>query len=122
SAAGVAQALDPELALLQERYRDEVHAAIKRALMGLNAEEQQLLRFYYVDKLTLSKIAVVYKVGVTTIFRRLEAATNGGLGRVRRALAERLALSSEGLDALLLPVRDSLDFSLSQVLLPIPGR
>jgi RNA polymerase sigma-70 factor (ECF subfamily) len=118
----VAQALDPELAVLQERYRDEVHAAIKRALAELNQEERQLLRFYYVDKLTLNKIALMYRVGVSTIFRRLEAATSGVLERVRRDLVDRLAISSHALDTLLRHVHDSLDLSLSQVLQPIASQ
>jgi RNA polymerase sigma-70 factor (ECF subfamily) len=115
----VAQAIDPELALLQQRHREDVHAAIKRALTELDDGERQLLRFYYVDKLTMSQIAMLYKVGVSTVFRRLEAATDGTLKRVRQDLEQRLALSPAGLDSLLRLVNETLDLSLSRVLLPV---
>jgi RNA polymerase sigma-70 factor (ECF subfamily) len=118
---GVAQALDPELAVLKERYRDEVNGAVKRSLALLDADQRQLLRFYYVDKLTMSKIAAHYKVGISTVFRRLEAATSGVLDRVRGDLSARLSLSTQGLDSLLRGAHDSLSLSLSEVLAASPA-
>jgi RNA polymerase sigma-70 factor len=122
STTGVTQALDPELALLLQRYRDDVHGAIKRAFAEIDRDDCQLLRFYYLDKLTLNRIAALYKVGISTVFRRLEAATRGVLTRVRSDLSERLGISSQGIDTLLRHVHDSLDVSLSQVLLPIQSQ
>jgi RNA polymerase sigma-70 factor (ECF subfamily) len=109
------QMLSPELAMIKERHKDEIHAAIKRALGQLGREERLLLRFYYVDNLTLNKLAVLNKVAVSTIFRRLEAATQAVLEGVRSELVERLQLSEDSLDSLLRDVHSSMDLNLSKL-------
>jgi RNA polymerase sigma-70 factor (ECF subfamily) len=113
--------LAPESLLARAQHRDEVMAALQRALAALDPEERLLLRYYYADGLTLSKIAVLLRVSVTTVFRRLTAATESVLDGVRAELRDRLGLSSDSLDSLLRDVRGEIDLSLSQMLGRDPG-
>jgi RNA polymerase sigma-70 factor (ECF subfamily) len=108
--------LGPESLLFRAHHRDEVTAALQRALAALGPDERLLLRYYYADGLTLSKVAVLQKVSVTTVFRRLTAATEAVLTAMRADLGTRLGLSTESLDSLLRDVREEIDLSLSQML------
>ncbi len=110
------QLLDPAIALLRQRHMPEIDAALRRAIAALDSRERLLLHFYYVDGLTLAKIAALERVGTSTVFRRMNAATQTVLASVKQELTDKLQLSSQSLDSLLGHVRDDIDLSLSQVL------
>jgi RNA polymerase sigma-70 factor (ECF subfamily) len=110
------QLLDPEIALLRQRHMPEIDAALRRAIAALDPKERLLLHFYYVDGLTLAKIAALERVGVSTVFRRMNATTQAVLSRIKHELTDKLQLSIDSLDSLLRHVRDDIDLSLSQVL------
>jgi RNA polymerase sigma-70 factor (ECF subfamily) len=110
------QLLDPAIALLRQRHMPEIDAALRRAIAALDAKERLLLHFYYVDGLTLAKIAALERVGTSTVFRRMNAATQTVLASVKEELGDKLQLSSQSLDSLLGHVRDDIDLSLSQIL------
>jgi RNA polymerase sigma-70 factor (ECF subfamily) len=110
------QLIDPEIAMMKERHRTNINAALQRAVARLDAKDRLLLRFYYVDNLTLAKIATLQRMGVSTVFRRLSAATQAVLSGVREELAERLQLSKDSLDSLIREARQEIDLSLSQLL------
>jgi RNA polymerase sigma-70 factor (ECF subfamily) len=107
---------DPEVALLRQRYMPEIDTALRAAIAALDPRERLLLHFYYVDGLTLAKIAALERVGTSTIFRRITAATQSVLKAVKSELSDKLQLSAGSLDSLLRHVRDDIDLSLSQVL------
>jgi RNA polymerase sigma-70 factor (ECF subfamily) len=108
--------LDPEIVLLRQRYMPEIDGALRRAIAALEPKDRLLLNFYYVDGLTLAKIAALERVGTSTVFRRLSAATQTVLASMKDELALRLQLSTESLDSLIRHVQDDIDLSLSQVL------
>lgn len=108
--------IDPEIALLRQRHMPEIDAALRRAIAALEPRERLLLHFYYVDGLTLAKIAALEKVGVSTVFRRMTAATQAVLASIKTELVDKLNLSIDSLNSLLRHVRDDIDLSLSQVL------
>lgn len=116
AAEPLAQMLDPEMALLYERHKQEVTGALERAIAGLEPEARLLLRFYYADQLTISRIAAIKGVGLATVHRRLTAATEAVLAGVRGDLSDRLQLSTGSLDSLLRGVQSQIDLSLSQLL------
>ena len=111
-----AQLLDPEIHLLRERYMPEIDAALRRAIAALDAKGRLLLQFYYVDGLTLAKIAAVERVSTSTVFRRMTAATRAVLSEMKKELSTRLQISTQSLDSLIRCVQDDIDLSLSQVL------
>jgi RNA polymerase sigma-70 factor (ECF subfamily) len=108
--------LDPQLAIVKRRYEVDIGGALQRALAGLDCDDRLLLRYHYVDRLTLAKIAVLQKTSVSTIFRRLSAVAEAVRVSVKQDLGERLRLSTESLDSLLRIVRDDIDLRLSQLL------
>jgi RNA polymerase sigma-70 factor, ECF subfamily len=116
SSSQLAELLDPALVIVQERHQEEIQAALKSALDKLDSDERLLLRFYYVDRLTLSQIARLHDVSISTVFRRMEGATGGVLDRVRQEIGKRLQLSTESLDSLLNNIHISLSGSLTQLL------
>jgi RNA polymerase sigma-70 factor (ECF subfamily) len=108
--------LDPAVALLRQRHTPEIDAALQRAIAALEPRARLLLQFYYIDGLTLSAIAAVERVGASTVFRRLHAATEAVLAQVKHELTERLALSADSLDSLIRHVQDDIDLSISGAL------
>jgi RNA polymerase sigma-70 factor (ECF subfamily) len=112
----IASLLDPAVALLRQRHTPEIDAALQRAIGALEPRARLLLQFYYIDGLTLSAIAAVERIGTSTVFRRLHAATEAVLAAVKRELADRLALSADSLDSLIRHVQDDIDLSISGVL------
>ena len=58
---------DPELAILKRKYRTEFKTAFQDAFQVLNAEDRNLLRYYYVTDLTLVQIANITGVKHNTI-------------------------------------------------------
>ena len=108
--------LDPEVALLKHQYAPEIDRALRRALARLEPRERLLLHFYYVDGLTLAKIATLERVGTTTVFRRLNAASQKVLSGLRADLAKRLKLSTQSIDSLIRQVQQEVMLSFSQIL------
>ena len=54
-----------------------LNAATDAALTALSGEERSILAFYFLDNLTLAKIAVILRVHESTISRRLEKLVSG---------------------------------------------
>ncbi|HTE55133.1 MAG TPA: sigma-70 family RNA polymerase sigma factor [Kofleriaceae bacterium] len=108
--------LDPEVALLRQQYAPEIDQALRRAIARLEPGERLLLHFYYVDGLTLARIAAVEHVGTTTVFRRLSAASKKVLAAVRADLSARLHLTTSSLDSLIRHVHHDVELSFSQIL------
>lgn len=112
----LAPELAPELAMLRRRHRGEIDAALRRAIAALAPRERLLIQLYYVDGLTLARIAAIERTATATAFRRLQAATRAVLAGVKCELFARLQLSADSLDSLIRHVQGDLDLSLSQVL------
>jgi RNA polymerase sigma-70 factor (ECF subfamily) len=107
---------DPEVALIKAHHQADISAALQRAVERLEPADRQLLRFYYVESLTLARIAVLQDIGVSIVFRQLTAATKALLAAVKTDLAERLGLSPESLESLLRDVQQGMTASLTQLL------
>jgi RNA polymerase sigma-70 factor (ECF subfamily) len=108
--------LDPELALLEERWRDRIGAALREALAGLEPRERALLRHRIVDGLGTESIGVVFGVHRTTAARWIEAA----LARLHRDAHERLrttaGISAQELASLVTLMRSRLEVSVGGLL------
>jgi RNA polymerase sigma-70 factor (ECF subfamily) len=110
------QLLDPELKMLKERHNALIQGTLERALAELDASDRLRLRYYYVDRLTLTKIAALEQAGVSTVFRRLDATTKALLAAIKRELAERLQLSGDSIDSLIRGVGSHIHLSLGRFL------
>ncbi|MFP2934705.1 hypothetical protein ACLESO_58275 [Pyxidicoccus sp. 3LG] len=107
---------DPELALMQERYRPAFRAAFAEALSGLSPRDRNLLRLGLVQNLGVEALGTLHQVHASTISRWLARARQSLLEDTRAGLARRLALSPSQLDSLLRVMDASLAVSLSSLL------
>lgn len=103
---------DPTLAVLRERYRDVARAAIATAVAGLPARQRTVLRQYYVDELTIDRLAAIYRVDRATTARWLVAARAAILEGTRVALGTELGGSTTEIDSILNLVGSGLELSL----------
>src|SRR5262249_42757155 len=79
---------DPELDYIKARYREPFEAAFTEALGALDAQQRNVLRYYFVDGLTLEKIGALYSVNRSTILRWIGASQRRLMQGMRRRLRE----------------------------------
>jgi RNA polymerase sigma-70 factor (ECF subfamily) len=114
----VADAPDPELALLQRQYGTEFRAAFRAAFVSLTARERNLLRHHIIDRLGIDGIAALYGVHRATAARWLARARSTLIKRLRRELQARLKLDRTQLDGALALLQSKLELSLRWFLTP----
>jgi RNA polymerase sigma-70 factor, ECF subfamily len=103
---------DPQLAVLRDRYRDEVNRALGAALAGLPERQRTVLRQYYLDGLTIDQLAALYRVDRATTARWVVAARTAVLATTRAELARSLAASTGDVDSILRLVGSQLELSM----------
>jgi RNA polymerase sigma-70 factor (ECF subfamily) len=90
----------PDLLEMRARYKPEVDAAIRAALVGLPAAERALLRYSVVDGWSIDRIAALYGLHRSTAARRsaardqLAAAIRAEVARAWRSRSTRSTRSS----------------------------
>jgi RNA polymerase sigma-70 factor (ECF subfamily) len=107
---------DVELAYLRSQYAGEFRAALTAALAALAPRQRNLLRFYYLERLTLDKLARLHDVHATTVMRWLSEIRAVILDACRERLRARLQLSDSEFDSLLHVLRSDLHISVRQLL------
>jgi len=83
-----------------------LNVAIDEALAGLSAEDRCILAYYFLDDLTLAKIASILGVHESTISRRLEKIVKSLRKNVLAGLAQRGLSRRQAEEALAVDVRD----------------
>lgn len=111
-----AKGADPELDYLRARYRADFKKAFSDALAELPRKERMLLRYRFVDGLTLDETAALFQVHDATVSRWLQKVRARVLDRVRALLAERLGASPEELQSLVRLVKSDANVTLTQLL------
>jgi RNA polymerase sigma-70 factor (ECF subfamily) len=117
----VADASDPELALLQRQYGAEFRAAFRHGFVSLTARERNLLRHQVLDQLGIDGIAALYGVHRATAARWLARARSTLIKRLRGELQARLQLDRTQLSGVLALLQGKLELSLRLFLTPLPG-
>ncbi len=112
----LATPVDPELALLRERYRDSYQAALRDALALLSVKERTVLRLSVVDGLSIDAIGRAYRVHRATAARWVVGAREQLLKHTYALLGERLHLRESELRSLATALRSQLHLSLSRLL------
>jgi len=107
---------DPQLGYLRERYRPEVDAAMRAALMALPDQPRALLRYSVVDGWTVDRIGALYGIHRATAARRVAAARAELGAAIRDQLAARLAISLGEVDSIVRLVQSRVDVSLERLL------
>lgn len=114
----VADAPDPELALLQRQYGAEFRAAFRNGFVSLTPRERNLIRLHIVDRLGIDGIAALYGVHRATAARRLARARGILIKRLRNELQARLQLDRTQLNGVLALLQGKLELSLRLFLTP----
>jgi RNA polymerase sigma-70 factor (ECF subfamily) len=108
--------LDPDLEIVRARYADAFKLALGDALRALPRRERTLLRFAYVDAMTVDEIAAFYRTHRATAARWVARARTAVLEETRRLLAERVSCAETELHSLLRVVVSQLDLSIKRLL------
>lgn len=108
--------LDPELKIIQAKYRKPFDAALRSAFASLTAKERTLFRMHFVDGLSLDEMGRVFSVHRATVARWIALAREQVLERTMASLGDELRLNGPELESLLRIVRSSLDVSLQGLL------
>jgi RNA polymerase sigma-70 factor (ECF subfamily) len=100
---------DPELRLLQRRHRDDFRAAFAEAVAALDVDSRQLLRWHFLDGLSLTQIGALRKVDKSTVSRWLASARQVLFDETQRHLQNQLQVPTSDVASLMRVVRDGLD-------------
>jgi RNA polymerase sigma-70 factor (ECF subfamily) len=109
-------ALDPELKIIQTRYKGSFAAALRAAFASLTPRERLLFRMHFVDGLNIDRIGLVFSVHRATVARWLGAAREVVVERTMSQLGDELHLDPADFESLLRVVRSALDVSLQGLL------
>jgi RNA polymerase sigma-70 factor (ECF subfamily) len=112
--------LDPELAYVKGRYRDEFRTAFTAALGTLTTRQRNILRHHFVHRLRFDEIAGIYRVHRATVARWIADAREQLLVRTRAALRDQLAVEGEEFESIMRLIQTDMDVTVSRLLKP-PG-
>jgi len=107
--------LDLETQYLGKLYQAEFAGAVTDALGDLAGPDRVLLRWSYVDGLSIDEIGRLHRVHRATAARRLSRAEAALSAKTRAILRKKLAVSSAELRAILALIRTGLELSLPRV-------
>lgn len=105
---------EPHLQLLKQRYRDEFTLAVKEGLDALSEKERGLLRYHYLDGLSLDDMALVYAVHRATVARWLAKARENLLEATRRTLTTKLSMTEDDFNSIIRLIGSELHVSIRQ--------
>lgn len=108
--------IDPELAYVKGRYREEFRTAFTAALSTLTTRQRNILRHHFVHRLRFDEIAGIYRVHRATVARWIADARDGLLERTRAALRDQLAVEGEEFDSIMRLIQTDMDVTVSRLL------
>lgn len=108
----------PEEDYLKRVYSDAFKKAFQRALTGLDHKQRNLLRYYYIDGLTVEQIGGIYRVHKATISRRLGEIRELLLTETRNSLIRELDVGRTEFDSIMRLIQSRMDVSIVRFLKP----
>lgn len=112
----VAASWDLELSYVRGTQREQLRAALRAAFEALDAEDRAVLRYRFVDGLTLDQLAVVLGVHRATAARWLARIREELLRGTRRKLCDALGIDRSEFDSLVALVRSNLEITIGGLL------
>ncbi len=108
--------LDPEVQNLRRAHGKQFGEAFAVVLAGLPTRDRTLLRYRFVDGLTLPQMSTALAVHHTTVSRRLAEVRELVSRRVQRELKEQLGLTGAELESLTRFVQGEVDVTVERLL------
>lgn len=87
---------DPETLFLLETQRRELVLAFRDALGSMSSRERNVLRYHFVERLSIDQIGTLYHVHRATAARWIDRAREELCRRTWEALRHRMSMSEEG--------------------------
>jgi RNA polymerase sigma-70 factor len=112
----------PDMDVIRQRHQADLRHAMHEAFALLSAEDRHLLRLYYVDKLSMYKLAPLLRVSQPTVSRRLAEAREQVYKETRRLVQERLGLSQPEFLSFMKLIDSQFDVRISQLLGQAPAQ
>jgi len=106
----------PQMRLLKARHAKEFKSAFEQAMSALDAQERNLLRMSFVEKLNVDEIGRFYKIHRATAARRLARARARLAELTREILRTELTLDEGEFTSIVRLVHSKLDLSITRVL------
>jgi len=106
---------DPEIAFLRREYREELLNAFREALNSLSPRERNLLRYYFLDGLSIDKLGVIYGVHRVTASRWVNQVRETLCARTREILSRKVTLSESGFQRVLGLIESQIRVNLEQM-------
>jgi RNA polymerase sigma-70 factor, ECF subfamily len=116
------QHADPQLALMQHMYRNEVHDAFERAFGELTPRERRLLRHHLLERSTFEQLGALFGVHRTTAARWLEQAQDRLLLLARDHVRARVGAQESTAGGIIALVRSQLEVSVQRLLASTDAR
>jgi RNA polymerase sigma-70 factor (ECF subfamily) len=107
---------DHEISLFKQMYREPVSRAFAVACSQIEANDRALLRLHYVEGVTTAKLAALYGISRATLIRRLAAARESLLERVKSSLKDTARIADQDFESILRLVQSQIELRLSRVL------
>jgi RNA polymerase sigma-70 factor len=111
-----APGVDPELDLIKRRHQAEFRQAVREAFGELSAEERHLLRLYVIERLSMYKLAALFRVNQSTISRWMDSVRQTIYEETQRRLQERLGLNLRDFKSFLAVLDSKFEPGLSRLL------
>lgn len=115
-------AQDPEMEHIIESSKATFEAALRDALEALSSRERNLLRYYFVEKLGIDRLAELYGVHRATAARWILQAQKRLAEQVHQRFAAQIPIAADSMPRLVALLRSKLDLHLSAVLPREPAR
>lgn len=106
----------PEKAFLKREAEAAFRAAFRKAVRGLGGRERQLLRFAFVQRLTIDEVAALYDVHRTTAFRWIKRASDELSAALETLVRAEFGLSAQAYAEWQEALRSGLDLSIERYL------
>ena len=107
---------DLELRYIRERHRADFRQALVSSLAELTRRQRNVLRHYFIYKMSIDQISAIYHVHRATAARWIARAQDQLLVAMRSDLKKRLRISSSECDSLMRVLHGQLEVTLQRIL------
>jgi RNA polymerase sigma-70 factor (ECF subfamily) len=105
---------EPEVALLLKMHKQELTEAFRQALASMSSRERNVLRYHFVEKVSIDQIGALYSVHRSTAARWISRAREALCMRTRAFFRERISMSDEGFQRVVALIESQIQVELAR--------